>query len=342
MSRQARKVDELSKFGGCNQGSVPCPPLPTISSQADPVVPPLRYNALSAYLRAKYGVRVRKIPLDAGSTCPNRDGFLSRSGCVFCNPSGSGTGLFHQGLSLADQWIFLTRRLKQKYKNDAFWAYLQSYSNTYGPLSRVRRLMGELAGLPGARLVGLGTRPDCLDEEKLRCIADWGFSEVWLDIGLQTANDRTLRRINRGHDFACFAKCVEQAHALGLLVCVHVMHGLPGESDADFLNTIAQVSQLPVTGIKFHNLFVAAGSGLEPIWRSGGYVPPGKDAYIDAVVTGLEMLRPDIIVHRLNADPQLGELLAPGWAGEKQDVLETLRRRMEAEDARQGRSFPCS
>ncbi|WP_255412084.1 TIGR01212 family radical SAM protein [Desulfonatronum sp. SC1] len=303
---------------------------------------PFRFNSLSVYLRSKYGVRVRKIPLDAGSTCPNRDGLLSRSGCVFCNPSGSGTGLFDSGLSLSEQWIFLTRRLGRKYKTDAFWAYLQSFSNTYGPLSRVRRLMGELAGLPGVRLIGLGTRPDCLDEEKLRCIADCGFAEVWLDIGLQSANDRTLQRINRGHDFACFARCVDRAHARGLFVCAHIMHGLPGESDADFLETINQVNRLPVTGIKFHNLFVAKGSPLEPIWRSGGYVPPTKDAYVRAVIAGLELLRSDIIVHRLNADPLPDELLAPRWARDKRDVLDTLRRRMEAEDARQGRNFPYS
>jgi uncharacterized protein len=311
-------------------------------SQADSTVPPFRYNSLSAYLRTKYGSRVRKIPLDAGSTCPNRDGTLSRSGCLFCNPSGSGTGLFGRGLSLAEQWSSLTLRLGQKYKTDAFWAYLQSFSNTYGPLSRVRRLMGELADLPGVRLVGLGTRPDCLDEEKLRCIADWGFAEVWLDIGLQSANDQTLRRINRGHDFACFARCVGRAHAWGLSVCAHVMHGLPGESDVDFLETIRQVNRLPVAGIKFHNLFVAAGSSLETIWRNGGYIPPTKDAYVQSVIAGLELLRPDIIVHRLNADPLSDELLAPQWAGDKRDVLDTLRRRMESEDARQGRNFPSS
>jgi len=198
-------------------------------------------------------------------------------------------------------------------------------------------LVEELAGLPGVRLVGLGTRPDCLDSEKLRCIADLDLPEIWLDIGLQSANDQTLRRINRGHDFACFARCVEQVHAKGLLVCVHVMHGLPGESDADFMATIAQLNRLPVAGIKFHNLFVAKGSVLEHIWRGGGYVPSTRDAYVQAVIAGLELLRPDIIVHRLNADPQPDELLAPMWAANKRDVLETLRRRMEVQDSRQGR-----
>jgi uncharacterized protein len=337
MPRQARKVGEDSKYDGCKQGSEPpSRPRPEVFPGRSTMHSP-RYNSLSAYLRTKYGVRVQKIPLDAGSTCPNRDGTLSRKGCLFCNPSGSGTGLFGSGLSLHEQWICLTRHFGQKYKTVAFWAYLQSFSNTYGPLSRVRGLVEELAGLPGVRLVGLGTRPDCLDSEKLRCIADLDLPEIWLDIGLQSANDQTLRRINRGHDFACFARCVEQVHAKGLLVCVHVMHGLPGESDADFMATIAQLNRLPVAGIKFHNLFVAKGSVLEHIWRGGGYVPSTRDAYVQAVIAGLELLRPDIIVHRLNADPQPDELLAPMWAANKRDVLETLRRRMEVQDSRQGR-----
>lgn len=302
-----------------------------------------RYNALSVYLRTKYGARVQKIPLDAGSTCPNRDGRLSWNGCVFCNPSGSGTGLFQLGLSLREQWDLLTPRLGQKHKAEVFWAYLQSFSNTYGPLERIRQLMAELAELPGARLVSLGTRPDCLDVEKLQCISEAGIPEIWLEIGLQSANDQTLRRINRGHDFACFARCVEQAHSWGLRVCAHVLYGLPGEATADFLATISQINQLPIAGIKFHNLFVAKGSVLESIWRNGGYTPPTLDAYVQAVTQGLNLLRPDIIVHRLNADPRPDELLAPGWAGDKRGVLDALRKSMEAQDLRQGRiGYACS
>ena len=294
-----------------------------------PAVQPARYQTLSGYLRRKYGVRVQKIPLDAGSTCPNRDGTLSRQGCLFCNPHGSGTGLFARGAPLREQWDHLTQRLGKKYKTEAFWAYLQSFSNTYGPLERVRGLMTELSSLPGMFLASLGTRPDCLGSDKLRCIADWGIPEVWLDIGLQSSNDQTLQRINRGHDFACFARCVEQAHAQGLLVCAHVMYGLPGESDIDFGETVNSVNQLPVAGIKFHNLYVARGCTLEYLWRQGRYLPPTMDAYVRAVARSLRQLRPDIIVHRLNADPRPGELLSPGWAADKHAVLEALRKQLE-------------
>jgi radical SAM protein (TIGR01212 family) len=195
------------------------------------------YLSLSAYLGKRFGKKVRKVPLDAGSTCPNRDGMLSRSGCVFCPPDGSGTGLLAQGLDLAGQWALWTERFRTKYKAELFWAYLQSFTNTHGPASRLRYLLNELEDLPGMVGFSLGTRPDCLDKEKVRLIAERSTPEKWLDLGLQSANNATLQRINRGHDFSSFARAVELAHAHGLKVCAHVMHGLPGETTQDFLDT---------------------------------------------------------------------------------------------------------
>lgn len=239
-------------------------------------------------------------------------------------------------MPLADQWAYWTQRLQKKYTQIVYWAYLQSYSNTYGSLRRLQRLMATIVQLPGVGLLSFGTRPDCLSLDKLRCIADCDLSEVWLDIGLQSANDQTLKRIHRGHDFACFARCVEQAHSCGLQVCVHVIHGLPGETSEDFLETIQAVNGLPIAGIKFHNLFVARGSALESIWRSGQYTAPALELYVRDVIFALDRLRPDILVHRLNADPQPGELLAPHWAGNKRSILDALFQGMENFNLSQG------
>jgi len=299
----------------------------------------MRYRSLVSDLRSRYGKRVQKIPLDAGSTCPNRDGTLSKSGCIFCNPLGSGTGLHARDMSLARQWEFWTQRLGRKYKTDLFWGYLQSFSNTHGPMSRLRMLLDELQSLPGLRLLSLGTRPDCLDPDKAALLADAGFAEVWLDMGLQSSNDATLRRINRGHDWACFAQGAELAHAHGLRICAHVIHGLPGEGDQEFLETVRAVSSLPVCGVKFHNLFVARGSTLEKWWRQGDYACADQEGYVNAVASALELLRPDIIVHRLNADPMPGELLAPAWAGHKQDLLRAIQHRLDTANIRQGSAF---
>lgn len=289
----------------------------------------LSYLSLSAYLGKRFGTKVRKVPLDAGSTCPNRDGTLSRGGCVFCPPQGSGTGLLAQGLDLSAQWTLWTGRFRTKYKTELFWAYLQSFTNTHGQASRLRSLLHELKGLPGMVGFSLGTRPDCLDREKIRLIAEQSTPEKWLDLGLQSANDATLQRINRGHDFSSFARAVELAHTHGLNVCAHVMHGLPGETTQDFLETLAGINGLPIAGVKLHNCYVARGSVLEHWWKQGAYAPGTLAEYAAAVAQGLALLRPDIVVHRLNADPKPGELLAPAWAGRKQAVLAAIARYME-------------
>ncbi len=295
-----------------------------------------RYFALSVYLRERFGKKVRKVPLDAGSSCPNRDGTLAHGGCVFCNPRGSGTGLVERGMDLPKQWSLWTELFRKKYKTELFWAYLQSFTNTHGPLSRLRALLEALTDLPGMVGLSLGTRPDCLDPEKVRAIAAHPAPEKWLDIGLQSSNDATLLRINRGHDFAAFARAAEIAHAHGLKVCAHVMHDLPGETTRDFLRTLTRVNALPITGVKLHNLYVARGSALEQWFDQGLYRPGTMDDYVQAVAQGLALLRPDIVVHRLNADPMPGELLAPAWAGQKRAVLAAIVDFMKTNRLRQG------
>lgn len=294
------------------------------------------YYSLSAYLRERFGKKVRKIPLDAGATCPNRDGTLSLDGCVFCNPLGSGTGLLDRGMGLAEQWFFWTEKFREKFKAELFLAYFQSFSNTHGPVQRLCDLFDELSGLPGMVGFSLGTRPDCLDAEKIALIAAQPIPEKWLDIGLQSANDATLCRINRRHDFAAFVHAVELAHAYGVKICAHVMHGLPGETTEDFHRTLAKINALPIAGVKLHNLYVARGSVLEKWQRQGLYQPGTLEDYAQAAAQGLALLRPDIVVHRLNADPRPGELIAPAWAGKKRAVLAAIVRFMEENNLHQG------
>jgi len=302
-------------------------------------VPETPYFALSAYIRTRFKKRVRKIPLDAGSSCPNRDGTLSHGGCVFCNPRGSGTGLLAHGINLAEQWSTWAELFRKKYKTELFWAYLQSFTNTYGSLSRLHNLLETLADLPGMVCLSLGTRPDCLDVDKIRMIAAHPAREKWLDVGLQSSNDATLQRINRGHDFTAFANAVKLAHDHGLKICAHVMHGLPGETNQDFFQTLTCINALPIAGIKLHNLYVARGSALEQWLDQGLYRPGTMDDYVQAAARGLALLRPDIVVHRMNADPQPGELLAPAWAGNKRAVLAAIVEHMAENRLRQGCHF---
>lgn len=272
------------------------------------------YYSLAARLRQRFGERVQKIPLDAGFSCPNRDGVLSSTGCIFCNPEGSGSGLFAHGVSLLEQWNAWKEKIIKRYEANLFIGYLQSYSNTYGPLSKLESALGEIKVLPGLVGLCLGTRPDCLDVDKIKAIKDTGLPEIWLDIGLQSSNDQTLKRINRGHDSATFANAVELLHKYEIQVCAHLIAGLPGEKEENLLESVKFINSLPVAGIKFHNLYVCKNTPLEKLYLSGKYSTWSLKRYTKALASALSMLRPDIVVHRLSASPVPGEMVAPVWS----------------------------
>lgn len=305
----------------------------------------LLWHTLSTYFRARLGGRVQKIPLDAGSRCPNRDGTLSRAGCIFCNEQGSGSGLGGQGVDIPSQWRLWQEKYARTEDSRRFIAYLQSFSNTYGPPGRLRRLLSEVARLPGNLGVSVGTRPDCLDEEKLDILAACPLSEVWLELGLQSAHDATLERINRHHSRTDAERAIRAADARGLKVCGHLMAGLPGEDADAFLRSVRWAAALPLAGIKLHSVYVCAGTELARQYASGTYAPPTKEAYVEMLASALPLLPARMVVHRLTGDPAPGELLAPDWTLDKRGVLATLHRSMHRRglwqgcraDARQGR-----
>ncbi len=300
---------------------------------------PNRFYPLSVYFKRRFGQRIRKIPLDAGSSCPNRDGTLSRSGCTFCNQRGSGTGLATTGMSLRQQYLAFRERSRNRDKNTRFLGYIQSFSNTHGPTDRLRRLLQDLAGLPDLVGLAIGTRPDCLDEDKLEILQDAPFEELWLDLGLQSAKDSTLHRINRGHNAACFAVWARKAAERGIKVCAHVITGLPGENLADFEQTILFVNSLPVSGIKIHNLYICRDTNLESAWRAGTLELLSREASLSWLVRAIALLRPEIVIHRLNSDPEQDELLAPVWAQEKSAFLNAVKERLRETDTWQGKAL---
>lgn len=251
---------------------------------------------------------------------------------------GSGTGKSFEGISLAGQYFAWREHALKRTPETLFIAYLQSFSNTYGSAEDLRQLLQELSTLPDMAGVAIGTRPDCLNDEKLEILTSAPFQEVWLDLGLQSANDRTLRILNRGHDAACFAEWSSRAGKLGIKVCAHVITGLPGEDLADFKQTITFVNNLPVAGIKIHNLFVARGTTLERHWQDGRLTLLSREDSLKWLIRGLCLLRPDIVIHRMNADPAGDELLAPEWAREKRAFLDAARKQMENENLWQGQA----
>lgn len=237
------------------------------------------------------------------------------------------------------QWAQWKARFDARFNNATYIAYLQSFSNTYMEPPVLRRILDAICDLPGIGGLAVGTRPDCLGDERIRAIADCRSrlgDEIWLDLGLQSANDTTLARINRGHDFATWAEACNLAAEAGLKVCVHVVAGLPGEDTADFLHTIREACAQPVAGIKFHNLLVVRGSGMVPLWRRGEYTALTRDAYLDMLCRALPLVPEHVVVHRLHADPAPGELLAPAWAGDKHAVRNAIEAIFEERNVHQG------
>lgn len=267
------------------------------------------------------------------------------NGCVFCNPVGSGSGLGAKGLSIAEQWNFWRDIHVKKHGIEEFTGYLQSYSNTHGPVEKLEAALKKFEGLPGLSSLALGTRPDCLGRAKLDLLAKQkvklGLDAVFLELGLQSADDATLAHINRGHDAATFAEATQAAAERGLSVVAHVMAGLPRpngrEGRAELLATIKFLNELPVGGVKFHNVYVCRGTRLARWFEEGRYVPPTLDEYLDWLSAALMRLDPRTVIHRLNGNPARGELVTPDWAGNMRRLHNLVRDHFERHDIWQGK-----
>jgi len=298
-----------------------------------------RYRDLNTYLRDIFGERVQKIPIDAGFGCPNRDGTISNKGCIFCDSRGSGTGaLINRGISIKDQVREAREYLRKRYKAKKFIAYFQSFTNTYAPASRLKEIYDQALCFDDIVGISIGTRPDCIDEEKLKLIALYKDRYmVWIEYGLQSAHDETLKRINRGHDVKCFEQAVYMTEKYGINICAHVILGLPGESKDMMLDTARYVSSLPIHGIKIHLLYVVEGTALADMYKRGEFRCLEMEEYVELVVDFLELLRPDIVIQRLTGDPIKSELVAPLWAMEKWKILQLIQKRLEERNTWQGK-----
>ena len=287
------------------------------------------YTDFNTYLRKRYGCRVQKITLDAGLTCPNRDGTISRAGCIYCNPRGSGTGQAADGLSITRQLENAKEPLRKRYKAKKFLAYFQSYTNTYAPVDRLQGLYEQAVRDPDVVGLSIGTRPDCVPEQVLDMISGMaGHKDIWLEYGLQSAHDRTLDRINRGHGVAAFADAVRRTRQRGLPVCVHIILGLPGEGEAEMLDTARYLAGQDIQAVKIHLLYVVQGTALHRLYAQGGYRCLEQEEYADLAARFVHILPREVIIQRLTGDPHREELVAPLWAVHKQQTLQMIERRM--------------
>jgi hypothetical protein len=299
-----------------------------------------RYHDLNRFLRQHFGCRIQKITVDAGFTCPNRDGTLGRQGCIYCNARGSGTGAFARGLSIREQIEAGKASMARRYKAKGFVAYFQAFTNTYAPIEVLRRRYEEALAVPGVVGLAIGTRPDCVDDEVLTLLQSYTPKYmVWLEYGLQSIHDATLKAIRRGHDYATFCRAVEASRGRGILTCAHIILGLPGETGDHMCQTARAVASLGLDGIKIHLLYVVKGTALERLYRSGEYRCLGQAEYVDRVCDVLERLPPEMVIQRLTGDPHPEELVAPDWALQKRATLGLIHARLEERQTFQGRLY---
>jgi radical SAM protein (TIGR01212 family) len=299
-----------------------------------------RYRDLNSFLRSRFGCRVQKITVDAGMTCPNRDGRLSRSGCIYCNPKGSGTGAWAKGRSIKEQILAGQKALKRRYKARKFLVYFQSFTNTYAPIDTLAELYGQALGMPGVVGLSIGTRPDCVDENVLSLLEQMAHDHmIWIEYGLQSAHDPTLDLINRGHDYACFEKALALTQNRGILTCAHVIIGLPGEGGTVVRRTAKKMARAGIDGIKLHLLYVIRGTELEKWYRQGRYQCLERAQYVEQVCDFIAQLPPRVVIQRLTSDPHARELVAPMWALRKMEVLTAIGRRLQDKDTWQGKAL---
>jgi hypothetical protein len=302
--------------------------------------PAKRYRSLPDYLTEYFGGRLYKVTIDAGFTCPNRDGSEGDDGCIYCDPETLRLAAPGATLSITEQIDKGVKSLRKRYKKSkSFIAYFQINTNTYAPISKLRSLYEEAVGHPDISAIAVSTRPDCVPDEVIDLLCDIKESKpLWLELGLQSSKDATLDAINRGHSAEDFADATRRAAASGIDVCGHIILGLPGETRDDMVETARFVASLPVWGIKFHQLQVVAGTPLEKLYENENKrsLPLSLDEYADVVVDCLEVLNPAIVVHRLVGDTPRRMLVAPRWGVDKGEVIKKIESIMEERDTFQG------
>lgn len=295
-----------------------------------------RYNQYSAYLKNKFGVKVYKITLDAGFSCPNRDGVISTGGCIFCDEGGSFSQAHSNLLSIEEQIDEGIKTLSSRFKAQKFMSYFQAYSNTYKPVKELEKIYN--SSLCNDKIVGLsiGTRPDCVDDEKLDLIASYKDDYyTWVEYGLQSVHDKTLKRINRGHDFECFLRAYVKTKEKGINVCVHVIFGL-WETHDEIMQTAQRLAELEVDGVKIHMLCALENTKLASLYNHGEIDFMSEDEYVRTVCDFLEYLPKTTTIHRLAGNGLKKNLIAPRWLGAKLDCLNKIDRELIKRNSFQG------
>jgi radical SAM protein (TIGR01212 family) len=298
-----------------------------------------RYHTWNYHLRQSFGDKVFKVMLDAGFTCPNRDGKEAIGGCTFCSARGSGDFAGSRRDDLKKQFHDIAGRMHQKWPHAKYIGYFQAYTNTYAPIKELKEsyetiLEEDVVGL------SIATRPDCLPDDVVDYLAEINErTYLWVELGLQTVHESTAELINRAHDFQTYVEGVHKLRKHNIRVCSHIILGLPGETEEMMMETAKAVADLPVQGIKIHLLHLLRKTPLVKLWEQGGLEFLTQEAYIRLVVDILEILPPDMIIHRLTGDGPRDLLIGPLWSRKKWDVLNGIDAELKRRNTWQGKCW---
>ena len=296
-----------------------------------------RYHTWNYYLKHKIGNKTAKVPLDAGFSCPNRDGTKGFGGCTYCSAKGSGDSIVARG-NLMEQYEQGLSVMQRKWPDCQGIAYFQAFTNTYGPMEKLKQCFSPFIQREDVCAIAIATRADCLEDEKIAYLCELAKEkEVWVELGLQTIHDQTAALINRGHDFSEFRSCVERLASTPLHVCVHLINSLPMETKSQMIESARIVGSLPIEAVKIHMLHLVKGTQLAKQYEENPFPLLTMEEYVVVVISHLELLQPEFIIQRLTGDGFLSDLLAPFWTTHKVQVLNEIDKAMAKRNTWQGK-----
>ena len=296
-----------------------------------------RYNSLNYYLKNKFGEKVYKVSLDGGFTCPNRDGTLSKKGCIFCSDSGSGEFAGSRRKTITEQIDDQLQLISKKFPKGNVIAYFQNFTNTYGDIEYLRKIYEEALKHPRVIGLAIATRPDCIDDKVIKLLEELNKKTfLWIELGLQTSNEKTALFINRGWRLEVFDKVSNLLNERNIKIVAHLIFGLPNESFESMLGSIKYIVEKKVWGVKFHLLHIIKNTNLENLYNEEKIKILTKEEYIHLIGEGIKNLDQEIVIHRLTGDGSRETLVEPKWSLNKRDVLNSIEKYLKEKNIYQG------
>ena len=295
------------------------------------------YNSFNKAMKKRFGCKIYKLSLSGGMTCPTRDGTLGTRGCIFCSAEGSGDFAAKPCNSITEQIEHAKQLVKKKAKDAKYIAYFQDYTNTYAPTDRLRELFTAAIEPDDIVALSIGTRPDCLPDDVIKLLSELNKQKpVFVELGLQTIHESTAEYIRRGYKLEVFDDAYKRLKAAGIEVIVHIILGLPGETEDMIFDTVRYLADIKIDGIKLQLLHVLEGTDLADDYRKGMFDVYNIGTYIYILKECLRLLPPETVIHRLTGDGAKAKLIAPLWSADKKNVLNTINRKFKEDNVKQG------